>query len=239
MAPAMPMSYSAAIARPPRRLRIGLCDTTFTGDNIHDDCAAAVRETGKLLESLGHHVTPALPRADHDGMMRAWTKIVACGTALSVRGAKRPDDLQGVSRSAAAYAAGISGADYLAAVGKIHSYGREMAAIFGDYDILLCATLAEPPALVGRFTHDRDDYENYRIGPGGVFAYSPFCAAFNASGQPAATVPLHHSADGLPIGVHLAAAFGDDTTLIALCAELEQAAPWAGRRPDLSTKTLA
>ena len=92
---------------------------------------------------------------------------------------------------------------------------------------------------MGRFTHDRDDYEAYRTGPGGVFEYSPFCATFNASGQPAASVPLYRDDDGLPIGVQLAAPFGQDAKLIALCAELEQAAPWAHHRPAMITDNLA
>ena len=100
--------------------------------------------------------------------------------------------------------------------------------------MLLSATLAEPPARVGRFSHDREDYENYRIGPGGIFEYSPFCGAFNASGQPAANLPLHWTPDGLPVGVHLAAPFGEDAALIALCAELEQAQPWSEMRPPLT-----
>lgn len=236
MAPPMPVTYAEAITRPPRPLRIMLCDTTFGGAAIHPDCAAAVRGAGVLLEGLGHTVTPGRPMADHGGMMRAWTRIVACGAALSIDStlagrALGPDEVQGISRSARDYARGISGADYLKAVGEIHAYGREMAAAFVGCDILLSATLAEPPAEVGRFTHDRDDYEAYRIGEGGVFAYSPFCAAFNASGQPAASVPLHWTDGGLPVGVHLAAPFGDDATLIALCAQIEQAAPWSARKP--------
>jgi amidase/6-aminohexanoate-cyclic-dimer hydrolase len=173
-------------------------------------------------------------------MMRAWTRIVGCGTALSLREAVKargralePGEVQGIARGAAAYAEGISGADYLQAVGRIHAYGRQMAAAFAGIDVLVSATMAEPPAQIGRFTHDREDFEAYRIGEKGVFAYSPFCAAFNASGQPAASVPLGTSTDGLPVGVHLAAAFGADEMLIALCADLERAAPWAGRRPAI------
>jgi len=241
VAPAMERTFFQAIARPPRRLRIALCDTTFAGRQIDPSCKDAVAKAAKLLEGLGHTVVPARPKADHDGMMRAWTQIVACGTALSVAKATKArgralaaEDLQGVSRGALRYASTISGAEYLAAVEKIHAYGRQMAVFFTDYDILLSATLAEPPALVGRFAHERDDYEAYRIGAGGVFDYSPFCAAFNASGQPAATVPLHWTDDNLPVGIHLAAAFGADPTLIALCAELELAAPWADRKPVLA-----
>lgn len=245
-APVMQTSYSAAIQRPPERLRIGMCDTTFTGASIDPACQAAVHEAAKILEGLGHTVIPARPKADHHGMMHAWTKIVACGTAhwiastLKAKGRDLQDgDIEGVARGAMAFAAGISGADYLGAVNEIHAYGREMAAVFDDYDILLSATLAEPPARIGRFGHDREDYEAYRVGPGGVFEYSPFCAAFNASGQPAASVPLFWTAEGLPVGVHLAAAYGQDACLIALCAELEQAAPWAHRRPSMLSDYLA
>ncbi|WP_458789818.1 amidase [Yoonia sp. MH D7] len=246
VAPPMPCTYAQAIERPAKPLRIALCDTTFTGNAIHPDCKTAVTNTAALLESMGHTITPARPNADHEGMMRAWTKIVACGTALSISATLksrattlRPNDIQGVARSAMAFADGISGADYLDAVGEIHSYGRDMALFFNDYDILLCATLAEPPAQVGRFTHDRDDYENYRIGEGGIFAYSPFCATFNASGQPAASVPMHWTKGGLPVGIHLAAPFGQDTDLIALCADLERAQPWANRKPAFAVERLA
>ncbi|MBJ6372437.1 amidase [Sedimentitalea arenosa] len=239
-APEMPTSYADAIKLPPPRLRILVCDTTFGGEVIDPECRAAVETAAKLLESLGHSVTPGRPKADHAGMMQAWTRIVACGTALGIKSALaaknrelREDDVEGISRGAMEFAAGISGADYLAAVGRIHAYGREMAAAFSECDIILSATLAEPPAKIGRFTHDRTDFEPYRVGPDGVFAYSPFCATFNASGQPAASVPLHWTSDNLPVGVHLAAPFGDDATLIALCAEIEQAAPWAHRTPPL------
>ncbi len=239
-APPLGEGYRAALARPPRRMRIAICDTTLTGEPIHADCRKAVLAAAKLLESLGHHVEPARPAADTRGMMEAWTKVVGCGTALSIRKALaakgrelRPDDVEDVGRSAVTYAATLSGADYLDAVGKIHAYGREMAAFFEGWDMLLTATLAEPPAEIGRFGHRGRDYVDYRMGPGMVFDYSPFCAAFNASGQPAVSLPLHMTAEGLPVGVHLAARFGADEELIALSAEVEAAAPWAGRRAPL------
>jgi amidase len=243
-APPMTRSHADAISRPPRRLRVALCDTTLTGDAIDPEVRAGVLATAQLLENLGHHVTPALPAADVPMMMRAWTDIVAVGTALGIAAATggraaTADEVEGVGRGAFAYAATLAPTRYLQAVGQIHSFGRQMAAFFepedgGGYDILLSATLAEPPAKVGRFTHDTDDYLAYRMGPDGIFAYSPFCAIFNASGQPAASVPLAMSRAGLPISIHLAAAFGDDETLIALCAELEQAAPWAARRAPVA-----
>jgi amidase/6-aminohexanoate-cyclic-dimer hydrolase len=242
-APPLREGHVAAMARPPTRLRIALCDTTLTGDPIHPDCRAAVHDAARLLQGLGHHVEPARPDADTKGMMRAWTKIVAVGTDLWMRPALAGRDpgglIEPVAQSAMAYGATLTGADYLASVGKIHAYGRELAGFFAGWDMLLTATLAEPPAVVGRFSHDDPDYVHYRTGPGMVFDYSPFCAAFNASGQPAASVPLWWNSSGLPIGIHLAARFGDDETLIALCAELEQARPWMSRRPPPLPSGLA
>ena len=240
-APPLLQGHAQAISRPPRRLRVALCDTTLTGGAVHPEVRAAVADAARLLESLGHHVTPARPTADVAMMMRAWTDIVAVGTALTLEKAllgqtPTPDQIEGVGRAAMAHAATLSPTRYLEAVGEIHAFGRQMAGFFDPgtatgFDILLTATLAEPPAKIGRFAHDTDDYLAYRIGPDGVFAYSPFCAAFNASGQPAASLPLATSQGGLPVGIHLAAPFGQDETLIALCAEIERASPWAQRRP--------
>lgn len=245
-APPLACSHSDAISRPPRRLRVALCDTTFTGETIHPDVRAAVLDAARLLADLGHHVEPARPQADVPMMMRAWTDIVAVGTALGIQTALkgRPltaDLVEGVGRGAVAHSATLAPTRYLQAVGQIHAFGRQMAAFFSPetgtgYDILLSATLAEPPAKVGRFAHGTEDYVSYRTGPNGIFAYSPFCAVFNASGQPAASVPLGTSADGLPIGLHLAAPYGQDETLIALCAELERASPWMGRQAPLRMK---
>lgn len=243
-APPLGQGHAAAISRPPKRLRVALCDTTFTGEAIDPQVRKAVLETAKLLEAMGHEVTPALPRADVLGMMRAWTDIVAVGTALGIRhaldGRPMTDDLvEGVSRGACAHAETLHPTRYLEAVGKIHAFGREMARFFEPesgpgYDVLLSATLAEPPARVGRFSHATEDYVAFRTGKQGIFAYSPFCAVFNASGQPAASLPLGWSDGGLPIGVHLAAPFGADEMLISLCAEIELALPWAAKRAPIA-----
>lgn len=245
-APPLGRGHAAAITRPPRRLRVALCETTFTGEPIHPECRKAVHGAARLLADLGHHVEPARPQADVMRMIRAWNDIVGVGTALGVRKtlaamgrALGPDDVEGVTRGAIAHTATLPPDRYLEAVGEIHAFGREMAGFFEPesghgYDILLSSTLAEPPARVGRFAHKTEDYLAYRLGKGGIFDYSPFCAAFNASGQPAASLPLHITPEGLPVGVHVATRFGADETLIALCAEIEAARPWIGHRPPLT-----
>ena len=110
-APPLEKGHAQAISRPPRCLRIGICDTTLTGEPIHPEVADAVRNAGKLLESLGHHVEPMLPTADVHTMMRAWTDIVAVGSALGIRSALKgrsliPDLVEGVGRGACAQPAG-------------------------------------------------------------------------------------------------------------------------------------
>jgi amidase len=239
-APPLLRGHAQAISRPPRRLKIAICDTTLTGAAIHPEVAGAVREAGKLMESLGHIVEPARPQADVPMMIQAWTDIVGIGSALSIRAklgdrAPREDEIEAVGRGAWAHAQTLHPTRYLQAVNEVHAFGRQMAGFFdAGPDILLTATLAEPPARIGRFAHKTEDYLAYRMGAEGIFNYSPFCAAFNASGQPTASLPLGWSSEGLPIGIHLAAAFGQDETLIAVCAELERAAPWRAKRAPVA-----
>jgi amidase/6-aminohexanoate-cyclic-dimer hydrolase len=239
-APPLASTHLAAVARPPRRLRIAVTAESFAGTPVHHACRDGVERTAALLESLGHAVDAASPTAEHEAMMLAWTRIIACGTALWVReatgGAGTPcGAIEPVTEAACRYADRLSGADYLAAVETVHAYGRQMAAFFDRFDALVTPVLAEPPALLGRFAHDRfDDFEAYRLGPDGIWPYSPFTAAFNASGQPAASLPLHWSEDGLPIGVQIAMPFGADLLLLSLAAELEAAQPWFDRRPPLA-----
>lgn len=240
VAPPLRDSFTAALTAPPQGLRIALCDTRFDGTPIDPVCRAAVQDAAGLLEDMGHRVEPARPEAEHRAMMEAWTDIVACGTALTVRTELamlgrdlRDDDIEGVTRGAIAHAATIDGAGYLMAIGTIHRYGRQMAAFFQEWDILLTPALAEPPAVIGRFDHRTEDYLDFRLGPGRCFDYSPYCAAFNATGQPAMSVPLCWSNDGLPIGIHLAARFGEDEMLMTLAADLERARPWFHRRPEI------
>ena len=240
-APPLGGTFLGACAGARKPLRVAVCPNTLMGERVHPDCVAAAEATGRLLADMGHHVEEvARVAADTDAMMQAWCGIVACGTALWIdrklarlgRGL-REDDVEPLARSARDYGRAMSGPDYLAAIEAIHAYGREMARVFEDIDILVTPTMAEPPAAVGRFSHQRGDYLDYRMGEDGVFAYSPFTAAFNASGQPAVSLPMHWSEEGLPIGAHVAGRFGEDLAVMALAADLERAQPWAHRVPPV------
>lgn len=242
-APPMEGSFVAAMSRPPGTLRVRFSTRSLTGGALHPECVKAVENTARLLEGLGHDVEEFQLPADLDvrAMMLAWTRIVACGTALTVRSylgdaPLDPTQIEGVTRGALAYADTVSGAEYLAAVNAVHAFGRRMAHVFDDCDVLLTPTLAAPPAPVGQYKPDNEDFLDYRTGKGGVFDYSPFTAIFNASGQPAVSLPLHWSGDGLPVGLHLAMGFGGDERLMSLCAQIDAAAPWAAMQQTLLNK---
>ena len=242
-APPMKGTYEEAMSLNPKKLRVAVSTKTFSGDDVHPECVEAVERTAKALTDLGHAVETFDAKVEIEPMMKAWTTIVACGTALSVNAkAKSPADLDkidGVTRGAVRFAEGKSGSDYLAAIETVHAFGRQMARHLEPIDILVTPTLGEPPAKVGRFKPVNEDFLDYRTGPGGVFAYSPYTAAFNASGQPCVSLPLHWSADDLPVGVHLAASFGDDELVMAVSAQLEGAMPWADKQNALIAKLLA
>lgn len=239
-APAFGGSYLDAIASPPPRLRVAFSLKSFTGADVHPDVRTAIEEAASLCEALGHVVFERDPRFDVVSLMRQWARIVACGTALSVRqkvsARGRPledHEIEGVTHGAIAFAEGVTGSDYLASLNAVHAFGRRVAAFFTDCDMLLTGTLAEPPARIGRFKPDNRDFADYRLGERGVVHYCPFPPVFNASGQPAMNVPLSWNAEGLPIGVQFAARAGGEVELLQLAAQLEQAQPWADRRPPV------
>jgi amidase/6-aminohexanoate-cyclic-dimer hydrolase len=236
-APPIERPYMEEIQSPPRRLKIAFATTSFSGAAVHPECRRAVEDAAKLCASLGHAVEEAKPAFDFDKAIRAWANVVACGTALSVdqRAAvlgrpPRQGELHPTIRSAAELGRRLPGPEYLASINTVHATGRAIARFFLGYDLLLTPTLAEPPARLGRFALSNPDFFDHRLGPDGIARYSPFCPIFNITGQPAITLPLHWSADGLPVGVHFAGRFGEEALLLKLAAELERAKPWAGRQ---------
>jgi len=101
-------------------------------------------------------------------MMLAWTKIVAAGTLLSVRYKKdiekvTPNDVDGVTYGAIKLGKTVSGADYLQSINTVHAFGRKMALLLEEFDILVSPTLAEPPAKTGRFKPVNSDFLDYPV----------------------------------------------------------------------------
>lgn len=226
------------IKRPPPPLRIGFVTRTYTGETIHPDCVEAVMAAAQLCESLGHHVEEAKLQYDYERALQASLDIVCAGTAQSVQEAvailgRQPleHELTPATRSAAERGMRLTAVDYMNAVDATHACGRQIARFFTEFDILLTPTMASPPVAADRYPMTVPDMQDFWMGEDGIFKFAPFTQIANVSGQPAASIPLHWNAEGLPIGTQIVARFGDETTLLRLSAQLEAAKPWFDKRP--------
>src|SRR5438132_423573 len=142
-----------------------------------------------------------------------------------------PGDVEPMTWAIAEMGRRVSASDYLHAIEYLHAHTRQVAAWWAEgFDLLLTPTLPEPPPRLGEFDPAPDDPLR-GFTRGGAFV--AFTMPFNVIGQPAISLPLYWSADGLPIGVQLGAAYGREDLLIRVAAQLEGARPWSGRRPPV------
>lgn len=239
IAPPPARPYVDELGAPTGRLRIGLLDHHPLGLDVHPDCVAAVRATAALLESLGHHVEPAYPPAlaNPDAGRRfgaLWSTNMATAIQRVEATVERPladDEVELHNRAQAAFAARVSGVDYAMALAANVEHRRAVQQWWADgWDLLLTPSLCRPPARIGEFADDADAPMAPLVT---AAAYVGFTPAFNTSGQPAISLPLHTSSDGLPVGVQLVAAYACDDLLVRVASQLEQAAPWTDRRPSI------
>lgn len=240
VAPPPERPYRDELGADPGRLRIGLMSTAPADHfEVHPDCVAAVEEAGELLESLGHGVEPSHPEAldDPDYIERfigRWSVAIASNIEYWSLKSGEPVTTEGVEPGTWALGEigrGVSAVDLLGIIAYQQRSARAAAAWWeSGYDLLLTPTLGEPPPPLGSFEFDPDEPEAYlrRAVP-----TAGFTAYWNATGQPAISLPLHWSDDGLPIGVQLVGAYGDEGLLLRTAAQLEQARPWAGRTPPI------
>jgi amidase len=143
------------------------------------------------------------------------------------------DDVEPVNWVQAEHARSLNAVDYAAALADSYAFRRNMQAWWHDgWDLLLTPTLAEPPPTIAEFEPVPGDPLVQMRRAGQWVAFTP---AFNMSGQPAISLPLHWNDAGLPIGVQLVAAYGREDVLVRVAAQLEAAHPWADRRPSLAS----
>jgi len=241
IAPPPRRPYVEELGAPPGRLRIGLLDHYPHGDSVHVDCAEAARNAARLLEDLGHHVEPAFPAPLADLDVNGWIVAVASsylglvlGNLEDVLGREAgPDDVEPATWALAQAARRNGAVEFVRAQANLVGFRRAMHRWWADgYDLLLTPTTGEPPARLGLLTSTADAPLAHRAL---AARYSAFTRAFNFTGQPAISVPLHWTAGGLPVGVQLVAAYGREDLLIGVAAQLEQAQPWADRRPPQET----
>jgi amidase len=224
----------------PGRLRIGLLARVPGGSiPVHPDCVAAVQDAARLLESLGHGVEEAWPEALADtefsqrfgAVVTSWTARdldywkEQTGRAISAQ------DVEPHTWALAQMGRAVSVTAYISATLWLQVYARRMARWWADgFDLLLTPTMAEPPFMLGELAPTPEDPMR---GFSRSLPLAVFTAPFNVTGQPAVSLPLYWNNDGLPVGVQLVAAYGGEDVLLRVAAQLEQARPWAGRRPPV------
>jgi amidase len=228
--------FVIAAARSPRRLRVAVTTVSPLGTAVDPVCAESAREAGKLLASLGHAVDEVTPPAwQAPELQPAFTALYAGGIGTGVRygaqvSGRDPAESLVEPLTWAFYqlALSLSSSDYVGAKTQLQGFARRFIAFFSTYDVLLTPTLAQRPLPIGGLNTCSND-------PWGEFQkaadFTPFTPVINITGQPAISLPLYQGADGLPLGIHLIGAPLQEGLLLSLAAQLEQALPWADRRP--------
>ena len=228
-------SFLAALEQPVGTLRVGVASVSPSGRAPAGEIAGKVESTAALLADLGHVVRPWIWPIGHDACDAAsvfWAGELAAAVAEraeTIGRTPRIGELGPLVASSVAEAARTDSIQVMQARRAMRDWQIRMARAMAGIDVLLTPVTAEAPLETGVLTAcmERDlEVWNERS-----WRFAPYTEAFNVTGQPAMSVPLHQDADGMPIGMHFAGKVGEDARLLRLARQLEEAAPWRARRP--------
>jgi len=232
-APEQPETFLEACGREPGPLRVArFLEPVIADADVDPEVVAAYENASRLLESLGHEVEDVpvpLPRAAVADFETCWAVL----TALSSAPPGKEHLLRPLTRWLSERGHAISGPEFGLAIGALRRHAAGALEALAPYDIVLTPTLAAPPLPVGALRNDDDPAADFEAQK----AFTPWTSAWNVTGMPAVSLPLHWTAptpaapDGLPVGVMLAARPADESTLLSLAAQIEAAAPWSHRHP--------
>jgi amidase len=254
-----PRPFLLEASTPPGRLRIAFSARPHMPSRVHPDCVEALTRSAALCAELGHEVEEAHLSLDARALAKAFFTVVVSEAAADIVEGGRllgrsPTyrDFETPTWLLALLARRTSAQDLALAIRHLHAAARTVGAFFDRFDVLLTPTLGQPPPLLGalqpkgfeaavqRLAAARSSALLLKLGGGidgavdRVFDFVPFTPLANFTGQPAMSVPLHWNASGLPVGVQAIGRLGDEATLLRLAGQLEQARPWAERRPPLA-----
>ena len=220
--PAPAPSFLAATTQRLSPLRVAFATALPTLGEAHPICQEAVQNTARLLEQMGHIVEPGCP--DFSDLIEPFTTIWQSGVAASGIPAEllQPMNRWLLERTGPA-------GSYLQAVSQMQVIARRIVAFFDSVDVLVLPVYMHPPIRVGEWA-DLSPEETLQK----VIHWVAPCPPFNASGQPAITIPTGFDSNGLPVSVQLVGRPAAEATLIAIAAQLEAAKPWSHHRPALS-----
>jgi amidase len=234
-APPLARPLVEEVGAAPGRMRIGWLDHPTGPFPADPTTGAAVRDVAALLEALGHDVTEDHPSAldDDEQYRRRFLTVVAVGVAADLAGWEErlgrciaDEDLEADNAALRSIGRQVTAPDYVRNIHWMHAFGRRLATWWTRHDLLLAPVLNGPPPVIGWLSDPE-------LGASRLFELAAYTSYFNMSGQPAVSLPLCWSADGLPIGVQLVAASGREDVLVRVAAQLEAARPWKGRHPPV------
>jgi amidase len=225
-------TFLAAVDKPVGRLRVGRFATPPVGDAVvHPDVLVAYESASALMESLGHEVEDVAVAGD-SGLFPPYA-VALFETVWSVMATVTPVDparegeLQPLTRYLRERGRAVDAPTFALTLLGLQGVARRLVAATSTYDVLLSPTVAQPPLPVGALRDAADPAAEFEA----VKRFTPFAGLYNVTGQPAVSLPLHWTDDGLPVGVMLAGRPAGEAALLAVAAQVEAAAPWAGRRP--------
>ncbi len=232
-APTRPWVDEIGIDEP---LRIGVLDHALGGVPTHADCTTAARRGAELCAALGHDVSDAHPdeldhMADHGPLVTTMWAVGAKASLVSLAPLLgrdlTEDDVEPGTWALAQWAESFSALDLASAQGQMGTIRRRLAAWWDEFDLLITPTTAAPPPPLGQLVATDDEPLRGLIGS---TPYATFTAVFNQSGQPAISLPLHRTDDGLPVGTQFVVAYGREDLLIRVAAQLEAEVRWPDTR---------
>ena len=238
IAPAPERPFRDEVGRDPGRLRIAWTATPpFDGVVVDPSCVAAVRDTAALLATLGHEVEESAPEFDGEILIEPFARVWAIANEESHRSVVRhlgrepeADELEETTWELIDYAKRFDAVDLLDALAQLAGATRAIGPFFETHDVWLTPTLARPPDPLGVLNRSRGGaVEWWRFD----CSFNPWNPIANMTGQPAMSLPLAMTDDGLPVGVLLNGRFGDESTLYRLGGQLEAVRPWRERRPPI------
>jgi amidase len=228
-APVPERPFAEEVGRGAGPLRVGLLLEAPTGLPVDAECVRAAEAAAALLEQLGHTVTLAAPTFYSERAVTGYITHVM-DASVAVLPYDHPERAEPYLRHRMERAQAASAVDYVTSALLLQAESREVVAQFGrDFDVLLSPTMATVPVPAGELLAEANaNPEGPRLREGQMVSFTFWV---NLAGLPAISLPLHTSADGLPVGVQLVAGPWREDVLVRLAGALEEAAPWAGRRP--------
>lgn len=225
-----PRTFVDAAHQPLGRLSIQLALDAPLGVPVDEEPRVAARQAAALLSELGHDVVERVPDWDDDGFPDAWATIATAAMQHVIRVIERlhgrpvdPDALEPATRGWLLGVPPVALIDYMEAGEWMGRYARRLLRDWPPDMVLLTPTMTRLPATIGQTAQPGVTDDAVR--------FSAFVRIWNITGQPAISLPLHETSEGIPVGVQLVGPPGRDDLLIALAAQLEAAAGWLPRGP--------